>query len=191
VSSAWVNTSKLTVDNSNGLVTITGSLTVTGTTGQITSTQFNGPLNGNASTATTAATATNSTRAVNTLAGSGLLGGGQLTADRNLSLDATSTLNSDHAAFTLTAGLGLLDTGTGNLTGTGRTLSVGQGTGITVDTQNVGLNLTYTDDRYLGRLATAEQAKTMTDQNSANPKKIFVGPHPGAGADANTIYFVV
>jgi len=186
VGNAWKNTSRLTVNDATGVVTVAG-----GTSTNLVSPLFTGNLTGTASNATQAANATTAANCSRTVTGAGgVTGGGALTSNQQLSLDTTSTRNIDHATVSMTAGFGLTNASGGDIT-TSRTFNVGAGTGIVVNNDDVALDLTYADARYLNIGDTAIQANTITDQAGPNPKKIFVGPYPGAGADANTIYFVI
>jgi hypothetical protein len=182
--SVWRATGKFLVDNNTGAITVPAG-------GSVTAPTFIGALTGNASTATSASTATTATNCTRTVTGAtGVTGGGPLTANQVLSLDTGSPLNVDHSTLLVGAGQGL--TGGGALTGAGVTVNVAvSGLGITLNTDSIALNYTHLNTVYLGVNGTAVQSNTVTDQNSPNPRKIFVGPHPGAGADANTIYFVV
>jgi hypothetical protein len=180
--SVWRATGKFLVDNNTGAITVPAG-------GSVTAPTFIGALTGNASTATNATNATTATNCTRTITGSGgVTGGGALTANQVLSLDTANSRNTDHTAVILTAGAGLLDTGTGDITAS-RTFAVGQGTGITVDLQNVGLNLTYTDGRYLGLTATAVDANAVVNQAGGADMKIYVGALPGTRT-SDTIYFV-
>ena len=79
----------------------------------------------------------------------------------------------------MTAGAGL--TGGGAIDAT-RTFAVGAGTGITVNADDVAINLTYADARWLGITATAANSTKWGNYN------IVVTATPGS--DPNTIYFV-
>ncbi len=80
-------------------------------------------------------------RIIGTAGGSGLSGGGDLSADRALTLDNADTRNIDHNTVVIQAGAGL--TGGGDIT-INRLLNVGAGTGITVNVDDVQLELAST-----------------------------------------------
>jgi hypothetical protein len=79
-------------------------------------------------------------------------------------------------------GLGLTAASGGDISTT-RTFNVGAGTGITVNTDDVALNLTYTDARYLAIAATAANSTKWGNYN-------IVVTAGAPGTDPNTIYFV-
>lgn len=110
---------------------------------------------------------------VSILGGTGLTGGGDLTANRTITLDTADTRNVDHSAVSVTAGAGL--TGGGTIAAT-RTINVGAGTGITVGADSVGLNLTYTDGRYVQHPTNVITATSMTAVPNQN---VFVDTRSG------------
>jgi hypothetical protein len=167
---AWKATSKFTVNDTTGAVTVTGGAGAT-----ITAVGFIGALTGNATTATNATTAANCTRTVT--GATGVTGGGALTGNQVLSLDTANPRNIDHTTVSMTGGLGLTAASGGDISTT-RTFNVGAGTGITVNTDDVALNLTY--------LATSGSVNNSTKWGNYN----IVVTAGAPGTDPNTIYFV-